>query len=791
MNTNLKPGRWPSFFLKIAVWCGIGAALPSLVHAWEPGTSEPLATGGFVVDTMDRRDVLAFHQTIYQASEGYESRIGWTGNLSTGVAGTTTAEFKDDVLRRIHYFRALAGLPTDITFNATASAKCQKAALMFSANGDIDHYPGTDWTFYSADGALAASKSNLSLGNFGPQAVNDQITDDGEDNQIVGHRRWLLYRLAREMGTGDVPSVPPAFSSNAIWVIGNFKSSAPSRFVAWPNAGYVPREVVPARWSLSYPNANFASATVTMTRGGTNVPVTVVSRTDDGYGDNTLVWEPSGLSLGEDGDVTYQVSVTGIGGTGVPASSAYSVTIFDPGDLGETVSITGPSTAAPGTEFTFNPIEQADLYQLRVSKASSASWTEGAEDATASAIVDGTSDAYDLRQSTVVRSGARAFHLTFPTVAENLQHVELDHEILPSATSEVRFHDLFRFATVNTRLALEVSTNDGLSWTEIWGRAGNGITSSTGWDSGFNERVADLSGYAGRVVRLRFALRFHSTAFVGTSTNLGVFIDDVSVTSARRLVSTVTTELAADATGFTLDETALGGIPKLGEIYQMRVRPQVGTRWFADGPPKEVAGTVPSANAALKSLDTGALVLSPSFSASVTNYQATVSNSTASMRVKASPGHSGAVMKVNGSVLPPGEWSAAIPLAVGVNAVRVSVTAQDGVTRRSYLLEVTRKPSSVRSLSSLVPSVGNLAPAFATAETEYEMSVKNRVGSIRFTPFTKDPSSRVKVNGVSVKSGNRSDAIPLAVGRNVVKIVVTAQNGETRTYRVRVKRAAP
>lgn len=790
MNLRLKRCKGLDAMTRVVGCIPLLAACAGLVSAWEPGTSEPAATSGFVVDTADRRDVLAFHNTVHEASEGYESRVEWTGDLTTGVAGTTSAEFKDDVLRRIHYFRALAGLPTDITFNPSLSAKCQKAALMFSANNDIDHYPGTSWTFYSADGALAASKSNLSLGNFGPQAVTDQITDDGVDNQIVGHRRWLLYPLAREMGTGDVPPTATRFSSNAVWVIGNFKSSAPARFVAWPNAGYVPRTVVPARWSLSYPDADFSSAVVTMSRAGVSVPLTVVSRTDDGYGDNTLVWEPSGASFGSENDVVYQVEVSGIGGAGVPSSTSYQVIPFDPAELGESITISGPEGAAAGAAFTFNPIEQADLYQLRVSKASASAWTEGAEDSPAPEVIEGVSGGYVLRQSDVVRSGSRAFHLTIPSVSDNLQVFEIDREILPSATSQVLFHDLFRFATVNTRLALEVSTNDGLSWTEIWGRAGNGITSSTGWDTGFNARVADLSGYAGRPVRIRFALRFHSSAFVGTSTSLGVFIDDISVTGAKRLVGNVTTDLPAAAAGFTLSEAVLGGVPLIGETYHMRVRPKVGTRWFADGPLKSVTGTVPSANASLKALDLGSAALLPAFSAAVTSYRAEVGNGTATLRVKASAAHSAAVIKVNGSVVASGAWSQSIPLAVGINTVKVAVTAQDGVTRKTHVIEVTRKPSAVRSLVSLASSAGSLSPAFSPGRTDYVLDVRHKVDAIRFTPVTKDAASRVKVNGAAVKSGNRSDAIPLPVGRTIVKIVVTAQNGETRTYQIRVRRAA-
>jgi hypothetical protein len=62
-----------------------------------------------------------------------------------------------------------------------------------------------------------------------------------------------------------------------------------------PPPGYVPYQTAYARWSFSYPGADFSAASVSMSSAGANLPVRlepVVS----GYGENTLVWIPSGLS---------------------------------------------------------------------------------------------------------------------------------------------------------------------------------------------------------------------------------------------------------------------------------------------------------------------------------------------------------------------------------------------------------------------------------------------------------------------------------------------------------------
>ncbi len=94
------------------------------------------------------------------------------------------------------------------------------------------------------------------------------------------------------------------------------------------------------------------------------------------------------------------------------------------------------------------------------------------------------------------------------------------------------------------------------------------------------------------------------------------------------------------------------------------------------------------------------------------------------------------------------------------------------------------------NLSSLVPSAGTLAPAFASGTTSYTTSVPNATSSITVTPTTADSNATVTVDGVSVASGTASDAVNLSVGPNVITTVVTAADGATtKTYTVTVTRA--
>jgi hypothetical protein len=571
-------------------------AAPALL-AWSPGTGSPDAVQGFTVSATDRTDVLSFYNTIYAASEDFAATMAWTGAVDAGNAGTTSAAFKDDVRRRINFYRALVGQPGDITFDSTKCTKDQAAALMFSANRAISHYPPTTWTWYTAAGAEAAGNSNIAYGTYGPDSIDGYIRDDGSNNTIVGHRRWLLYPRAQIMGTGDVPATGTYYHTNSCWVIGDFKSSAPAAFVAWPNRGYCPFPLVPARWSLSYAGANFGSATVTLTQGATNIPVTVISRTDNGYADNTLVWEPQSLPSTISADIPYTVAVSGISGAGVPTSYTYTVTLFDPCVLGASATISGPAApSTSGAAYTFTPISQADAYELRVSAASTAAWTEGAEDATAAQIQSGTTAGYALRGSYAVHSGSKAFHLTFTDFVD--ESFTLLRDVIPSPTSQLQFYDRGLFASTTNTLAAEISTDNGNTWATLWSRPGVGLSSPL-LDPAFISHSVSLAAYAGKLICVRFALRMSGGAIViSTADNCGFYIDDVTVTNSTQLVGTTVTALSGAATGFTLNAATAGAPLAAGSNYILRVRPQVGTRWFGDSPTKTVTAAVANGYAA-------------------------------------------------------------------------------------------------------------------------------------------------------------------------------------------------
>jgi uncharacterized protein YkwD len=286
------------------------------------------------ITTTDRQQVVSTFNNVFEPA--LLEPINWTGAIATCTVGTTSTAYEEATLQMVNYFRAMAGLP-DVAFDATLHPKAQKAALMMNAESNLSHTPTQPWECFSAAGADAAGKSNLALGSAGPDAIVGYMEDAGAGNIFVGHRRWILFPPQVTMGTGstDAPN-SGGFSrgANALWVFASFGSRPLlPEWIAWPPPGYVPYQVVFPRWSLSRnknPGADFSAATVTMKQAGNSIPVNILTIAN-GFGDNTLVWEPQGLTAGPGmADKTVTVTVKGIKIDGQTTQFTYDVTIIDP-----------------------------------------------------------------------------------------------------------------------------------------------------------------------------------------------------------------------------------------------------------------------------------------------------------------------------------------------------------------------------------------------------------------------------------------------------------------------------
>ncbi len=518
-------------------------------------------TGGFMVDTSAREEVRSFYNAIYPVSDGV--LMDSTSDVTNCIPGTNAPAFYIAVLRRINWLRALAGIPASIALDGSYCVQDQQAAVMMSANTNLSHNPPTTWSCYTADGAAAANKSDLYLGNSGPGAITGYVQDFGGNNAAVGHRRWVLYPQTQMMGTGDVPAQNGLFAANATWVVdGNYYGPRPPTrqpFVSWPPPGFAPFPLVFPRWSLSFPQADFTAATVTMQSNG--VPCSVRLETlESGIGENTLAWVPADLDANNSGtvwpfsgaDTTYAVAVSNVVIGGVASNFNYTVTVFDPAVPGpdyQPPAISGPTQPGVGrnTLYTFTAIADASGYQWRQTQRLPFNWTDGAENGLGNFTAD-VSTGYPVIQSDVVASGSYAFHLAQPEPVDQI--LTLDHLVFPATNGVFSFKSRLGYATASQVAQVQASVDDGLTWRTLYSQAGD----ESAGETGFTPRTISLADFAGRSVRLRFnyhlALSGTYTYFNQTSTGVGWYLDDVTVTNAAEGVAPQITGTATNSFAF-------------------------------------------------------------------------------------------------------------------------------------------------------------------------------------------------------------------------------------------------
>jgi hypothetical protein len=235
----------------------------------------------------------------------------WSGNVANCDPGDISAPGKVNALRLFNLYRWLADLPP-IVNAPDRDMEAQACALMMDANNMLSHTPPTTWLCYTALGAMGANTSNIS-GGPGVSSVDLYLIDTGNETTF-GHRRIVLSNQLGPIGLGSTGAGGYSCMQN-IGGTGN----AGKTWLAWPPPGVFPLQAyMPnARSSLSMTGWSFQSermvltnAQVTITSGGTNMPVTVSQQTGN-YGNNTAIRIlPMGWTVAA--GQTYSVSITGI-----------------------------------------------------------------------------------------------------------------------------------------------------------------------------------------------------------------------------------------------------------------------------------------------------------------------------------------------------------------------------------------------------------------------------------------------------------------------------------------------
>ncbi|MGF7033819.1 hypothetical protein J2T17_004767, partial [Paenibacillus mucilaginosus] len=123
--------------------------------------------------------------------------------------------------------------------------------------------------------------------------------------------------------------------------------------------------------------------------------------------------------------------------------------------------------------------------------------------------------------------------------------------------------------------------------------------------------------------------------------------------------------------------------------------------------------------------------------------------------------------------------------------IEVVVTAEDGVTKRTYKIAVSRKTDPLgteASLSALTVTPGTLSPVFDPAVETYDVEVAANVTELQIAATAKDSKAKsITIAGEAAVSGTAKTVVIPAGGQ--IEVMVTAEDGVTkRTYKIAVSR---
>ena len=172
-------------------------------------------------------------------------------------------------------------------------------------------------------------------------------------------------------------------------------------------------------------------------------------------------------------------------------------------------------------------------------------------------------------------------------------------------------------------------------------------------------------------------------------------------------------------------------------------------------------------DATLDSITVSEGILTPTFNKNTLNYTVNVDNDVTSIEILATATDSNATVTGTGTK----------QLNTGNNLINIVVKSESG-TENTYTINVIRAKSSNNYLSDLKVN-GQTVNNFNKEKLEYTLDdVKGDVSSIEVSAIAEDTNASV------TGTGNKS----LSVGDNSIEVIVTAEDGTTKTYTIKIKK---
>lgn len=289
---------------------------------------------------------------------------------------------------------------------------------------------------------------------------------------------------------------------------------------------------------------------------------------------------PSGaFTVPMPGDGTYNVRFTGLGidesGT-VTVAGGRNVKL-DLKRAAMTPVLAGPiaPAAAEAASYAFSAIPGATRYELIGFRIAAESPIERAEDA--SNVTLSVSSGYEVVQRAIRAEGSAAFNLR--VLGGRTQTITFNRQYFARPGATLSFASRLAAATGDETARVQVSTDGGVTWQEVFSQAGSGAPG----ESAFRNVIRSLGPWENRVFNLRLVYSFTSGSYYNVGTAVGWYVDDIRLENCDELVADAPRDLGS-ATSFTFTPA----VP--GDGHVLRVNAYNNAHWLGSSTLRVVAG---------------------------------------------------------------------------------------------------------------------------------------------------------------------------------------------------------
>ena len=746
----------------------------------DAGGNAPAGFTGGEVYTVDQTAPTVSSINIAGTSPTNASSVDYTVTFSEAVTGVDGADFT--VTKTGNANGSVTGVTgSGTTYTVTVGSVSGNGTLRLDLNGSgtaiVDGAGNpisggfTGGQTYTIDTTIPTLTSGSYFSN---NAFSSQYAKVGDNITLTIGYNEVLQSLTMTIG-GNAVSVTPS-NGNKNWTgVYTMTSSDTEGNVGWTLsatdlAGNVRNYSnndfgTVLIFDKTGPAVNIAAPSVASVGSGTGSTVTyAVTYADANFNFSTL--STSDITLNTTGTATGTIGLSGSG-------SSYTVTISGITGLGTLGISIGANTAqdipgnlatasAPSTTFSVfssdatlsNLTTTAGTISPAFTPSITSGYTASVPNATTSITVTPTTTDSNTSDLEVSVNGGQPVSVVSGTQSAALPLIVGSNTIAIQITAQDGTTTKTYTLTVNRA----PSTNALLS--KLTFNPATKLTWTHGAGPNFADYTANIYSQIGSV----------NVIPVTADNTATVTVNGVPATSG--VETTVT--LKTDTTAIAVTVTAADGVTK--KTYRI------------------VVTHVPSNNALLSALrfnPTTALTWTHGAGPNYADYTANVYSQIGSVNVIPVTADNTATVTVNG-VLATSGTETPVTLKTDTTAIAVTVTAADGITKKTYRIMVTHIPSNIALLSKLTldPTTPltwthGAGPNYA----DYTANVANSVSSVKVIPVTTDNTSTVTVNGLSVISGAESAPVTLNADTTSIAVTITAADGTTKkTYAILVTR---